>query len=96
MNYGKDFHQDTLEIIGRGAPGSFLLTVGHDYEMYRRGAQTFLDEKKVVNVHLECQKYHATIIFKFKNLSMGKEPLLRLFVIPLLDFDLASTSKVFN
>ncbi len=47
LNFGKDFRRDTVEVVGRGAPGAFLLTVGHDYEMYKRGAQTFLDEKKV-------------------------------------------------
>ncbi len=47
LSYGKDFRQDTMEVLIKGPPGSFLYTVGHDYELYRRGAATFLDEKKV-------------------------------------------------
>ena len=50
MNYGKDFSKDSLELIARGDAGSYVVTGGADYEMYRRGAATFLTEQDVSGV----------------------------------------------
>ena len=48
LNLGKDFHRDQMEVIGRGDPGAMLMINGVDYELYRRGAHTFLTEEKVI------------------------------------------------
>ncbi len=47
LNKGKDFTEDTLELIVRGPPGSFSVIEGAEYEFWRRGAKTFLTEELV-------------------------------------------------
>nr|UCK81481.1 macroglobulin-complement related protein-like 3 [Arenicola marina] len=49
INYGKDFTEQSIELIGRGDPGAFFAIQGIDYEWYRRGADSFLDEEKIVS-----------------------------------------------
>jgi hypothetical protein len=46
---GKDFNYHSIEILGEGHPGAFIAIHGMDYEWYRRGADTFLDEERVRN-----------------------------------------------
>ena len=47
LNKGKDFTEDTLEMIVRGPPASFSVIEGSEYEFWRRGAKTFLTEELV-------------------------------------------------
>lgn len=48
LNLGKDLNYHTIELIGRGYPGAFISINGMDYEWYKRGADTFLDEEKLI------------------------------------------------
>ena len=52
LNLGKDLTYHTIEVIGRARPGGFMSIQGVDYEWYKRGADTFLDEEKVKYVLL--------------------------------------------
>ncbi len=47
LNKGKDFTEDSLELITRGPPGSFSVLEGNEYEFWRRGAKTFLTQELV-------------------------------------------------
>jgi hypothetical protein len=48
VNLGKDFTQDTIELIVRGSAGGFVGVAGNDFEWYRRGASTFLRKEDVI------------------------------------------------
>ncbi len=47
VNVGKDFSQDTIELIGFGDPGGYIMFAGVDYMWYRRGLNTLLAEDDV-------------------------------------------------
>ncbi len=47
VNLGKDFSQDTIELIGFGEPGGYIVFSGVDYLWYRRGLNTLLTEDDV-------------------------------------------------
>ena len=64
MNYGKDFSRDTIELIARGDPGSYVTTSGADHELYRRGAATFLTEQDVRNTYLKSNENNIETILK--------------------------------
>ena len=73
VNTGKDFRKDSIEIIGRGDPGGYISLNAHDYELYRRGAHTFLTLEKVCIYNivicdqsrpLQCE-YNIMTVVKF-------------------------------
>lgn len=47
LNYGKDFTQDTIEVVARGPPGGYVAINAVDYEFMLRGALPFITEQKV-------------------------------------------------
>jgi len=47
INYGKDFTQDTIEVLARGPPGGYVWISAVDYEFMLRGALPFITEQKV-------------------------------------------------
>ena len=63
LNKGKDFTEDTLEMIVRGPPASFSVIEGSEYEFWRRGAKTFLTEELVYQANLLKFNFHTQIIF---------------------------------
>lgn len=57
INLGKDFTQDTIELIVRGTAGGFVGVTGNDYEWYRRGASTFLRKEDVIQELMSYDRF---------------------------------------
>ena len=47
FNRGKDFSQDTVEIVGTAEPGSYVSLNLADYELYAKGVHTFITPNDV-------------------------------------------------
>lgn len=62
VNTGKDFSGDTVELIGRGPPGSYMAFSSVDYSLFQRGFHQFIDAEKVSIVATLCNIIYAQIL----------------------------------
>ncbi|CAH1779511.1 unnamed protein product [Owenia fusiformis] len=70
FNKGKDFTYDTIEIIGKTDPGSYIGFSGLDYDLYKRGARTFITENDIME---ELSTYDDHVNSSYKHTWKGWE-----------------------